>query len=131
MAELEGFLCPLCKQDSRSVHELETHYREAHDESTASKFKKDFRSFFENAFNISPKQTRAQARAEFSRSTSAGEEEPVQEPVTNVSGIDTELWPKQEMGECTESCTRSMSPALATCCIPHFRPCHCAQYPVP
>lgn len=97
MAELEGFLCPLCKQDCRSVQELETHYRTAHDQSAAKKFKKDFISFFENAFNISPKQT----RAEFSRSTSASatEEVPVLEPVTNVSGIEAELWPKQEMGK--------------------------------
>lgn len=96
MAELEGFLCPLCKQDCRSVRELETHYREAHDESSSSKLKKDFKSFFENAFHFSgsPKQP----RAELSRSTS--EERPVLEPVTNVSGIDTEYWPPQEMGKC-------------------------------
>jgi len=97
MAELEGFLCPLCKQDCRSLQELETHYREAHDESAASKFKKDFISFFENAFNISssPQLT----RAELSRSTSE-EASGVPEPVTNVSGISPELWPAQELGGC-------------------------------
>lgn len=98
MAELEGFLCPLCKQDCRSVLELETHYREAHDQSTASNFKKDFISFFESAFNISPKQQRARAEVAWSRSTSE-EGEIVLEPVTNVSGIDTDYWPPQEMGE--------------------------------
>jgi hypothetical protein len=95
MAALEGFLCPLCKQDCGSVQELEAHYREAHDQSAASKFKKDFISFFENAFNISPKQERRP-----NRSISVfDDEESVIEPVTNVSGIDPESWPPQELGK--------------------------------
>lgn len=100
MAELEGFLCPLCKQDCLSVQELEAHYREAHEESAASKFKKDFVSFFENAFNISPKQNRARStdRA-LSNSGSTDGENSVQEPVTNVSGINPDSWDPQEMGK--------------------------------
>lgn len=95
---LEGFLCPLCKQDCRSVQELEAHYRQAHDESAASKkFKKEFISFFENAFKISPKQTRAERSQSPLRSSEEGVA--VLEPVTNVSGIATEYWPPQEMGK--------------------------------
>ena len=97
MAELEGFLCPLCKQDCRSVLELESHYREAHDQSSTSNFAKGFLSFF----NISPKQQRARAEVAWSRSTSE-EGEVALEPVTNVSGIDTEYWPPQELGEFIE-----------------------------
>lgn len=98
MAEMEGFLCPLCKQECRSVHELETHYRKAHDTSATSKIKfkkKEFISFFENAFKISPKQTRAELSPSVSEEGGA-----VLEPVTNVSGISTEYWPPQEMGKC-------------------------------
>lgn len=103
MAELEGFLCPLCKQDCCSVRELEAHYREKHEdsESAASKFKKDFVSFFENAFNISPKQSRTKGppREGLTRSSSGVDEESgVLEPVTNVSGIDPEEWDPQELG---------------------------------
>lgn len=98
MAELEGFICPLCKQDCRSVQELESHYREAHEGSTASKFKRDFVSFFENAFNISPKQGRAEFGRSTSVSTSDQEFGTVLEPVNNVSGINTEFWDPQEMG---------------------------------
>lgn len=106
MAELEGFLCPLCKQDCRSVHELEAHYREEHEESAASKFKKDFVSFFENAFNISPKQSRGRGSAkgaDFVRSSSSNADEDggVLEPVTNVSGINPEEWDPQEIGKAT------------------------------
>lgn len=102
MAELEGFLCPLCKQDCLSVHDLETHYREAHDESSTSKFKRDFISFFENAFSLSSSSSPRPGRAaELSRSVSSGagnaEEVPLT-PVTNVSGISTEYWPSQEVG---------------------------------
>lgn len=92
MAELEGFLCPLCKKDCFSVGELEAHYREAHDESSAAKLKRDFLSFFDKAVNTfvpdSPEQTRA----------SSGEENVKLKPVTNVSGINTDYWDPQEFG---------------------------------
>lgn len=87
MAELEGFLCPLCRQDCGSVQELETHYRVKHGESTGSKFKK--------VFKISPKQN----RAELAQSQSASGDYMMVEPVTNVSGINTDYWGPQEMGE--------------------------------
>lgn len=98
MAELEGFLCPLCKQDCRSVTELEAHYRDAHEESAASKFKRDFVSFFENAFNISPK-VRPRHRIASGGTASVSEDGlETLEPVTNVSGIEPEEWDPQEMG---------------------------------
>ena len=100
MAELEGFLCPLCKQDCLSVQELEAHYREAHEASAASKFKRDFVSFFENAFNISPKQGRAKSTdRSLGNSGSTDGDNSVQEPVTNVCGINKDSWDPQEMGK--------------------------------
>ena len=47
MAELEGFICPLCRQDLKGFRQLEAHFREDHDESTRSKLKTNIKSFFE------------------------------------------------------------------------------------
>ena len=116
MAELEGFLCPLCRQDCRSVRELEAHYREEHQESAASKFKKEFVSFFENAFNISPKQSRAKGTSgpDLLRSISSPEaDDYVPEPVSNVSGINPEYWDPQEMGKYVHT---QLTPLATTCC---------------
>ena len=88
MAELEGFLCPLCRQDCGSVQDLETHYRVKHGVSTGSKFKR--------AFKISPKQNRAEL-AQSQGASASGDF--MLEHVTNVSGINTDYWGPQEMGE--------------------------------
>ena len=99
MAELEGFLCPLCREDCLSVRELETHYREKHEESVASKFKSDFRSLIDKAKNTF--RIEKQEQAGYVRSESS-EPEAISDsygPVTNVSGIATEEWNPQEMGK--------------------------------
>ena len=111
MAELEGFLCPLCKADCRSVHELEKHYREEHEESSSGRTKliNNFKNFVDMAktslkIDTSPKSgardagrertdTQSSASAECSLSLST------EGPVTNVSGISTELWEPQGIGE--------------------------------
>ncbi len=107
MAEQEGFICPLCKADCLSVQELETHYREEHDESSTTRLKNNFRSFIDRAKNTLriDKSPRLE-RAEFVRS-GTGEEagavgsDPVArgDHVTNVSGINVDYWDPQEIGE--------------------------------
>ena len=103
MAELEGFLCPLCKQDCRSVLELETHYREQHDESSASKLKKDFLSFFSISSSSSSRSSAPQPLPSRSLSREDPGDTPL-EPVTNVSGINTDYWPCQDLGLFCLSC---------------------------
>lgn len=114
MAELEGFLCPLCKEDCRSVRELEAHYREEHEEheeSSTSKLKNNFMNFVDKAkttlkIDKSSKPTRdwgAGREYESSGSHDLDDGNPsavMEGHVTNVSGISTELWEPQEMGQC-------------------------------
>ena len=109
MAEQEGFICPLCKEDYLSVHELEAHYRAEHDESSSSKLKNNFKSFIDRAKNTlridrSPRLD----KAEFVRSGASVEEAGAVDSdpagaksghVTNVSGITVEYWDPQEIGE--------------------------------
>ena len=114
MAELEGFLCPLCKADLRSLQELEKHYREEHKESRsgASKFINNFKNLVDIAktslkIDTSPKpgaRERTTDRGEVlegssSQSVERSLSQSVEGPVTNVSGISTELWEPQQMGE--------------------------------
>ena len=119
MTEIEGFLCPLCMQDCRSVQDLERHYREKHDESSssASKFKKDVISFFEQVGNSlklepSPRSPRRAERAELGGRSISEEESSVVGPVTNVSGIDPLQWDPQDMGTRPPTHTHSVSPAM-------------------
>ncbi len=104
MAQLEGFLCPLCKADCRSVQELERHYREEHESSRrATKLINNFKNFVDMAKTslkgeTSPKpgaREVKEASSSVERSTSLASEG----PVTNVSGISTELWEPQQTGE--------------------------------
>ena len=106
MAELEGFLCPLCKQDCRSVRELEEHYRERHDETTtSSKLKNNFMSFIDKAkTTLKIEKSPKPVRSDFSRSASSEDSVPNQREhsrriVNNVSGFDAEYWDPQEMGK--------------------------------
>ena len=106
MAEIEGFLCPLCMQDCRSVQELESHYREKHDESAVSgteKFKKDFISFFGQVGNSlklesSPRPKRGEVGRKADVGSTTEEGLVIVGPVTNVSGIEPAEWDPQEMG---------------------------------
>ena len=106
MAELEGFLCPLCMGDCRSVLELEAHYREEHAESASSKLKVNLLNFVDLAkttlkMDKSPKAavTQGASRGPAIQDLDGGSFPGVMESVvTNVSGISTELWTSQKMG---------------------------------
>jgi len=108
MAKLEGFLCPLCKEDLQSLRELEKHYREEHKESGsgASKFISNFKNLVDIAktslkIDTSPKpgaRERATNRGEAIQSVERSLSQSAEGPVTNVSGISTELWEPQQIG---------------------------------
>ena len=113
MAEVEGFICPLCKLDLHSFQHLEAHFREDHNETAGSKFKTNFKSFLEKAkASLGKKpQFHASHKSQLSvdegaSACAAGQEGPaaltlVEAHVTNVSGFDVEAWPTQELGEHT------------------------------
>lgn len=111
MAEVEGFICPLCKQDLHSFQHLDAHFREEHSETAGSRFKSNFKSFLDKAktslakkpqFQISFKnQLSVDEGASAAAAGSGREQGPalVEAHVCNVSGIDAEAWPVQEMGK--------------------------------
>ena len=111
MAEVEGFICPLCKQDLHSFQHLEAHFREEHSETGGSKFKTNIKSFFDRAksslgkkpqFQLSLKtQLSVDEGASAGGGASARDQLPalVEAHVTNVSGFDEDAWPLQEMGK--------------------------------
>lgn len=113
---MEGFICPLCKVDLQSFKHLDDHCREEHSETSGSKFKTNFKSFLDKAkaslgkkpqFQLSFKQQQSiggvdeGASAAPSGPGGVGDQGPalVQAHVTNVSGIDLEVWPPQEFGK--------------------------------
>ena len=113
MAEAEGFICALCKQDLQSFQHLEAHFREEHSESGGSKLKTNFRSFLDKAKASLQKKPQFQFSHKSQLSVDEGasaapgvgeafgrEQGPalVEAHVTNVSGVDTEAWPSQEFG---------------------------------
>ena len=109
MAEVEGFICPLCKQDLHSFQHLEAHFREEHSETGGSKFKTNFKSFLGKAKSSLGKKPQFSIKAQLSvdegASASSGvsvrEQTPalVEAHVTNVSGFDNDVWPAQEIGK--------------------------------
>jgi hypothetical protein len=115
MAEVyvEGFICPLCKVDLQSFKHLDAHCREEHGETSSSKFKTNFKSFLDKAkaslgkkpqFQFSFKSQASIGGVDEGASAAPsgpGDQGPalVQAHVTNVSGIDLEVWPPQEFGE--------------------------------
>lgn len=115
MAEVyvEGFICPLCKMDLQSFRHLDAHFREEHSETSGSKFKTNFKSFLDKAKASLGKKPQFQLSFKSQLSiggvdegASAAPSGPgdhgaalVQAHVTNVSGIDLEAWPAQELGE--------------------------------
>ncbi len=108
MAEIEGFLCPLCMQDCRSVKELESHYREKHDESSRSGTSKVKKFFVQVGNSLKLESSPRPKRTELGdgtkkeelggRSISSEDGMVVVGPVTNVSGIDPLEWDPQEIG---------------------------------
>ena len=100
MAELEGFICPLCKQDLRSFTQLEAHFREEHEETTHSKFRTNIKTFLGKAKALGRKKTH-ELPIEEGAAAVARQEEGVAGAghVTNVSGIDPNYWPSQEFGK--------------------------------
>lgn len=132
MAEIEGFLCPLCMQDCRSVQELEAHYREQHNETSGTaKFKKDFISFFEQVgsslkLEASPRPKRAELGSRNINEEGVGSDWVPVGPVNNVSGIDPLEWDPQEMGQ---SFLVMMNPLRRSYLVPlsvHF--CHTTEF---
>ena len=111
MAEVEGFICPLCKQDLHSFQHLEAHFREDHSETAGSKFKTNFKSFLEKAKASLGKKPQFQVSHKSQLSIDEGASACadaqggpaglalVEAHVTNVSGFDVEAWPAQELGE--------------------------------
>lgn len=100
MAELEGFICPLCVQTFANVSQLEGHYKQEHEETRESKLKANIRSFFGKTLGIKTPRGPVDEGAAASPSladVSATDESP-ESPVNNVSGIDTEYWPPQQFG---------------------------------
>ena len=113
MAEAEGFICALCKQDLQSFQHLEAHFREEHSESAGSKLKTNFKSFLDKAkaslqkrpqFQLKPQLTvdeGASAAPGVGEAFGGRDQGPVlvEAHVTNVSGFDVEAWPIQEFGK--------------------------------
>jgi len=101
MAELEGFICSLCKQDLKTFHHLEAHFREEHDETTGSKRRTNLKSLFDKARTFGRKRQRDHEVDEGAAAVSmrgAEGEERGEGPITNISGIDPEYWAPQEFG---------------------------------
>ena len=109
MAEVEGFICPLCKLDLQSFKHLDAHFREDHNETAGSKFKTNFKSFLDKAkaslgkkpqFQVSLKtQIPIDEGASAGVAGSGAGPALVEAHVTNVSGFDVEAWPAQELGD--------------------------------
>ena len=116
MAELEGFICPLCMQALAGVTQLEEHMREEHGDSVTKKVKANFKIFLGKAKTFGRKMggvgggggggggggdvsEGAAAVASLRREDAVGDEEEEELAVTNVSGILPELWPPQEFGK--------------------------------
>ena len=103
MAELEGFICSLCKQDLKTFHQLEVHFQEEHGDSiaTSSKFRTNIKMFFDKAKTFGRKKPHDHGVDEGAAAVSmkeGGVEDGGEGPVTNISGIDSEDWPPQEFG---------------------------------
>ena len=102
---VEGFICPLCRQDLQSFQHLDAHFREEHkEESGRSKLKTNLKSFLDKAkssFTKKPSYVVEDGASAVGVVSGSGTSDAVQlfEPVTNVSGIDPLMWPTQEMGE--------------------------------
>ena len=115
MAELEGFICPLCMQALAGVTQLEEHMREEHGDSVTKKVKANFKSFLGKAKTFGRRiggggggggggdggdvSEGAAAVATVRREDVVGDDEEEEVRVTNVSGILPELWPLQEFGK--------------------------------
>lgn len=117
VVEGEGFFCPLCKQDLRSFHLLDAHFRQQHEESRGtSKLKSNIKSMFDRAKALRKPKSRLPVEdgaSAVSGSYSGSEEPPeIQEPVTNVSGIDPSYWPPQEFGQLIRMYMHSFSRLL-------------------
>lgn len=102
---VEGFICPLCRQDLQSFKHLDAHFREQHrDMSGRSKLKTNFMSFLDKAKSSFTKKPTyvvedgASAVGVVSGSEAAEGGQVGIEAVTNVSGIDPLLWPEQKIG---------------------------------
>ena len=99
MAELEGFICPLCKQDLGTLLQLEAHFSEEHEETTRSKLKTNIKTFFDKARTLGKKKHQEHGVDEGAAAVSSrADGGAVVEPVTDVSGIDVDYWPPQEFG---------------------------------
>lgn len=108
MAELEGFICPLCMQALAGVSQLEEHMREEHGDSVTKKVKANFKSFLGKAKTFSKKiGGGGGAGTDVSEGAAAvgtwkkdefEEDEEDEWRSTSLSGINTDLWPEQEFG---------------------------------
>ncbi len=102
MAELEGFICPLCKADCRTFLQLEAHFSEEHEETTRSKLRANIRNFLDKARTLGKKKHTELGVEDGAAAVSSKDEGGAARGaghVTNVSGIDPEYWAPQEFGE--------------------------------
>ncbi len=98
MAELEGFICPLCKADCRTFLQLEAHFSEEHEETTRSKLRANIKNFLGKARTLGRKKAMDVGVEEGAAAVSTRDRGGA-ELVTNVSGIDPDYWTPQEFGE--------------------------------
>ena len=97
MAELEGFICPLCKEDLKGISQLEEHFKHEHEEKRFSKLKSNLKHIFDKA---KPKmmKKRADQKPTAAIVTQVATYPLSIGPAAIVSGIDPALWPPQEFG---------------------------------
>ena len=120
MAELEGFICPLCRKDLKGISQLEEHFKDEHEEKRFSKFKSNLKTIFDKA---KPKIMKKRELSVDEGATAAVATLAFFDPAAIVSGIDPALWPPQEFGTCLcvfcpqvcISSTMLQAPPLTTC----------------
>ena len=97
MAEVEGFICPLCMEDLKGISQLEEHFKHEHEEKRFSKLK----AVKSNLKNIIDKaKPKRMKKRDDQRPTAAivAQDATSPLPAAIISGIDPALWPPQEFG---------------------------------
>jgi rabenosyn-5 len=102
MAELEGFICPLCMMSLPGVSLLEKHVRENHDDTATGKMKANFKQFIDKAKSSLSKGKLAQDGPVSEGAAAVGHASDGSDDgdhhLINTSGINPLLWPEQEFG---------------------------------